>query len=258
MKTVNTYIQSKQNEFQQHPFFNYLDKMTEIDEFNGFVKSLAFWPMAFQDILRINEARMTDKYLHKVARHHRMEDAGHERWYLSDMNHLDTSVQTNSNSFDALFDRKRTKTRDASYAILSEVFKLTDDRLRVILLLTLESSGHIFFEKTAAKVRQTDISEDSQLKYFSTHHLEVELAHAVFEESMEKELFSIVLPEDVRREALHLIDRVYDAFNLMFDGLVESINEYEKAKAKNDEKALIAKNDEKLKDKHDGQFVEIQ
>lgn len=230
MKTIKTYIKSKQDEFKQHEFFKKLEQMNDVDEFNGFVNHLAFWPMAFQDILRLNEDRMTDEYLGKVARHHRQEDTGHERWYISDINFLDTTSHTKNYYFELLFNNEHTETRDASYAILSEVFKLTDDRLRVILLLTLESSGHIFFEKTAAKVRSTSAELDSTLQYFSTHHLEVEQAHEVFEDAMEAELYSIILPEDVRREAINMIDRVYDAFSLMFNGLVDTIDEYAKNK----------------------------
>ena len=41
------------------------------------------------------------------------------------------------------------------------------------------------------------------------------------------------------------------------DGLVESIKEYEKTTAKNDEKIVDAKNDEIIKDKQDGKVVRV-
>lgn len=86
MKTVQAYIDSKQHEFMNHPFFNILEELNSIEEISYFVPELTFWAMTFQDILRINEERVTDPYLKKVARHHRLEDAGHEKWFLSDKN----------------------------------------------------------------------------------------------------------------------------------------------------------------------------
>ena len=50
------------------------------------------------------------------------------------------------------------------------------------------------------------------------------MAHAVFEEEMERKLFEIQVPVNVRREALKMIDRCYDAFNTMFDGLISATN----------------------------------
>lgn len=226
MKIIKTYLKSKQDQFARHPFFQRLEQVSELANFNGFVKHLAFWPMAFQDILRLNEERMSDEYLHKVARHHRLEDSGHDRWYINDIIYLDPENRTSDYYFELLFDSHYTQTRDASYSILSEVFTLTDDRLRIILLLTLESSGHVFFEKTAAKVNSTNQDADNHLQYFSTSHLDVEKAHEVFEEAMEQELFVMKLPDDLRKEAVVMIDRVYDAFDLMFNGLVLTMDEY--------------------------------
>ncbi len=91
--------------------------------------------------------------------------------------------------------------------------------MNVALLLTLESSGHVFFDKVVKQVKKA--GEDENLQYFSSSHLEVELAHALFEDEMERKLYAQPIPMDVRRSALKMIDRCYDAFNKMFDGLIE-------------------------------------
>ncbi|HEL8628416.1 TPA: hypothetical protein U0E97_002449, partial [Legionella pneumophila] len=99
-------------------------------------------------------------------------------------------------------------------------------------LLTLESSGHVFFEKVVKQVKKT--GEDKNLKYFSSSHLEVELAHALFEEEMERKVYSRRLPISTRREALRMVDRCYDAFSKMFDGLILACNKrLELAKERN-------------------------
>jgi hypothetical protein len=66
--------------------------------------------------------------------------------------------------------------------------------------------------------------EDRKLKYFSRSHLNVELAHALFDEEMERALFAKPLPAVVRRDAIQMVDRCYDAFDKMFDGLATICN----------------------------------
>jgi len=225
MKTIQTYIDTKQNEFMSHPFFNLLESLNSIEEISTFVPELTFWAMTFQDILRINEERVKDPYLKKVARHHRLEDAGHEKWFLSDKKYMCQMAKTQheeGNDVISLYSKDSQLIRDAAYALMSEIFQAEDEAVNIALLLTLESSGHVFFDKVVKQVKKT--GEDKNLQYFSSSHLEVELAHAMFEEEMEKTLFAKRLPITTRRAALKMIDRCYDAFNKMFDGLVLACN----------------------------------
>jgi hypothetical protein len=225
MKTVQTYIDSKQNEFMNHPFFSMLEELNSIEEISYFVPELTFWAMTFQDILRINEERVTDPYLKKVARHHRLEDAGHEKWFLSDkkyMGELCNNAACGRDDVAWLYSKDSQLVRDAAYSIMSEIYKVDEEILNIVLLLTLESSGHVFFEKVVKQVKKT--GQDKNLQYFSSSHLEVEMAHAIFEEEMEKKIFSLKLPISTRREALKMIDRCYDSFNKMFDGLILALN----------------------------------
>ncbi|KTD62817.1 hypothetical protein [Legionella shakespearei] len=240
MKTVQLYIDSKQNEFMNHPFFNLLEGLNTLEEISYFVPELTFWAMTFQDILRINEERVTDPYLKKVARHHRMEDAGHEKWFLSDKKYMSEISGDESCARDDvawLYSKDSQLVRDAAYAIMSEIYKLDEEILNVALLLTLESSGHVFFEKVVQQVKKT--GQDKNLKYFSSSHLEVEMAHALFEEEMERKIFERKLSISSRRKALQMIDRCYDAFNKMFDGLILACNKRtEQAKERNVEHVI--------------------
>lgn len=235
MKTIQTYIDSKQNEFMSHPFFKLLEGLNSIEEISTFVPELTFWAMTFQDILRINEERVKDPYLKKVARHHRLEDAGHEKWFLSDKKYMCQYGQgrlDECNDVVSLYSKDSQLVRDAAYALMSEIFKADDEAINIALLLTLESSGHVFFDKVVKQVKKT--GEDKNLQYFSSSHLEVEMAHAMFEEEMEKTLFAKRLPIATRRAALKMVDRCYEAFNKMFDGLILACNKrLEQAQARN-------------------------
>lgn len=221
MKTIQSYIDAKQQEFANHPFFDVLEQMNTLEDIASFVPELTFWAMTFQDILRINEERVTDPYLRKIARHHRLEDAGHEKWFLHDKDYM-TGVNGAKEDITWLFGKETQLTRDPAYAILSEVYKSENELINIALLLVIESSGHVFFEKIVKQVQQT--GEDKNLKYFSSSHFEVELAHALFEEEMERQLYARPVPVKVRREALKMVDRCYDAFSKMFDGLLIACN----------------------------------
>lgn len=220
MKTIETYIESKQYEFMNHPFFKLIEQFDTLEKINYFVPELTFWAMTFQDILRLNEEKVKDPYLKNVAIHHRLEDAGHEKWFMHDKKYMHPNPEQVNENHDInwLFSQETQATRDAAYAIVSEIYKIEDENLNIALLLTLESSGHIFFEKVANQVKKT--GENENLMYFSSNHLDVELAHSMFEDEMEKKMMERVLPVNVRREALKMIDRCYEAFDKMFDGLL--------------------------------------
>ena len=102
MKTIQTYIDSKQQEFMNHPFFEVLSQLNSLEEISYFVPELTFWAMTFQDILRLNEERVVDPYLKKVARHHRLEDAGHEKWFLQDKKYMGEVANDKSCSKDGV------------------------------------------------------------------------------------------------------------------------------------------------------------
>ncbi len=48
-----------------------------------------------------------------------------------------------------LYSKESQLTRDAAYAIMSEIYKIDDEILNIALLLTLESSGHVFFRESS-------------------------------------------------------------------------------------------------------------
>jgi len=138
MKTIQAYIDSKQNEFMNHPFFTILEGLDSIEEINYFVPELTFWAMTFQDILRLNEEKVKDPYLKKIARHHRLEDAGHEKWFLSDkkyLNQLSSEKSVDRDDVAWLFSKDSQLIRDAAYALMSEIFKSEDEAVNIALLL---------------------------------------------------------------------------------------------------------------------------
>ncbi|HVY44581.1 MAG TPA: hypothetical protein VHB21_01830 [Minicystis sp.] len=212
MKHVRRHIADKQGELLLHGFFTRLERNEAFEKAMEFAPGLTFWVFAFQDILRLNELRVQDPGLRRIARHHKAEDRGHDAWFLQDVAALDPTPR----DFRWLFGPHHAQTRDAAYALVSEVFRTDNDYVRIALLLTLESAGHVFFERMAAYVERNN--PDGALQYFSKKHLDVERDHQLFEAEMLKQI-EVELPTSVRNEAISMIDRCYEAFGLIFSGL---------------------------------------
>src|SRR6476646_11083095 len=122
MKLVEAHIAKKQAEFANHAFFSERRMGAGLWGALSFAPDLTFWVMAFQDILRLNASLTRDPQMRKIVRHHRAEDAGHERWFLDDL----AAMQISAPDVRWLFGDRHSPTRDAAYALVSEVYRTTD------------------------------------------------------------------------------------------------------------------------------------
>lgn len=217
MHDIQPHLSEKQRELERHPFFAQLSRGEAFHHNVAFVSNLSFWAMAFQDVLRLTAEKVEDPHLQRVARRHRAEDAGHDEWFLSDLMNLEGRLP----DLRVLFGPAHRATRDATYALVSEVFRARGDVERIVLVLALEAAGHVFFEAVAGSLERT--GEAAGLRYFSRPHLTVEYEHALFDESLESLLSGIELSEDGLESARALVDRVFDAFSTMFHGLADAL-----------------------------------
>ena len=120
MHVIEAHIREHQARFSGHRFFSHLKGKTSVQQAMGFAPDLSFWVLTFQNVLRLNETRVESDELRRLARAHRIEDAGHDRWFLEDLAALRSPRGCNA-AF--LFSRKHVTTRDAAYDILGEVLQ---------------------------------------------------------------------------------------------------------------------------------------
>ncbi len=214
MRTIQEYLQKKQDNLRKNHLFQHLKwSKNDLHDFARVSEQISFWVMSFQDFLRINLSKISDQEYYKFVRQHLMEDIGHEKWFLYDLKAMDVEQP----NLQLLYSNPHTSVRDATYALMSEVFRANYDFERIALILTLESTGHIFFEYVADFVEKN--SHNVSLKYFSNYHLDVEKNHECFEKEMQAYLNNIKLNHHEESQLIEMIDRVYEAFSLMFDGL---------------------------------------
>lgn len=218
MEEIQAYIDIHRDKYAEHIFFKKIHQFTHVKSLIGFLRLIAFWPMTFQDLLRLNVTKIKDPYLLKIAKHHRIEDADHDDWYIFDLDYCYSDKQSSAEFFKWIFNKKFTAVRDMSYALISEVFRADEDCLNIVLLLALEPTGHVFFENITKITKK--LGCDDELKYFATTHLDIEQDHAIFEEKLKSDLFATQLTAQQRAKAVALVDRVYMAVNTMFDALI--------------------------------------
>ncbi|MEW5849458.1 MAG: hypothetical protein AB2A00_11625 [Myxococcota bacterium] len=216
MKRVLEAIAARQARFAAQPFFKRLEGVGTVEEARAFAPQLTFFVMVFQDILRVNEAKVKDPALRKVARHHRVEDRGHDNWFLHDLDQLGVT-----HGIGWLFGPRHAATRDAAYALMSEVHRASGDHVRVALLLVLEATGDAFFSRIPGFMARAGF--DKPLKYFSEAHHQVERNHEMFERRMQEELRALVVPGEVEAEALAMVERAFDTMEGMVAGFAASM-----------------------------------
>jgi hypothetical protein len=185
----------------------------------SFVSALSFWPMAFQDVLRLNTAAIRDATLSQIARHQLLEDRGHDRWFVHDL----MLITGSHPDLTAIFSVEHRAARDAAHAIVSESFNAHSDIERIVLLLTVESTGEVFFPAVVDYLRR--MGAEPALEYFSQKHLAAERGHELVEESIREVLTGVHLDPDTRLRCLGLINRCYAAFAALFDALEQAMDE---------------------------------
>ena len=142
MLIIQDHLKTNQTAFQNHSFFKDLKKQTKFLDAMAFAPKITFWVMAFQDILRLIPSRVQSKELRRIATHHKIEDAGHDKWFLEDISFLE---RDKSYDIPWLFSKENAFVRDFVYNIISEALTISHDHLKITLILILESTCHIFF-----------------------------------------------------------------------------------------------------------------
>jgi len=213
MRTLLRYIEAKGGQFARHPFFSRVEHVETATHMKALASSLTFWIMSYQDMLRLNEDRIEDPVMRKLLRVHRTEEAGHDRWFLEDLTTLGVGLP----DLRWVFGPNHTPARDASHALVGEVFRAKNDAERLALVLVCEATGATFFEKMDAHLRRQGLERG--LKFFAGAHLEAEQAHTLFDDRMDEILQAFSLTPASRTSAFALVDRTFAAFSLLMDGM---------------------------------------
>lgn len=197
--------------FAQHPFFTRLQDHLTVTDLQTLARSLTFFILAFQDMLRLTAEQMQDPGLRQIAMQHRREDAGHDQWFLQDLSTLGITTDVVW-----LFSDDHRVTRDTAWRILAEICHAASDVTRLTINMVLEEAFQVFISHDAL-FECAGLARP--LAYFSRQHREVELHHHMHEDAAQAQLHAFVLTAPQRAQALLAMERTYAAITSMFDDI---------------------------------------
>jgi hypothetical protein len=212
VEAVFSRISELADQYDEQPFFRLLESAAGPAQVEALVPALAFFVFAFQDMLRLNEEQMVDPALKAIARKHRAEDAGHQNWFLHDARCLGVEPDV-----EWTFGQQQRPTRDTSYQLISEVFRASDDRVRVVIPMVLEAAGHPFFRRVFRFFENAGVQ--AELKYFALSHWQVEEGHEMLQDAQSAYLRELQLPAELRAECLQMVERMFAAMATMVSDL---------------------------------------
>lgn len=206
-------IALSKGELRRHPFFEMAQACQPTAFLANTARAIAWWPFVFQDVLRLTAAHTRGSCFESFVEYHRDEDSGHHRWFLEDLRALGAEIPTLEQSFGEEF----SVLRDACYALLSEVHRCESGAQHVAFLLTLQATGHVFFEELSAAMAR--VAPELSLRYFVRRHASVEKNYSLLGESIDGDLERIVLGGAERARCEETVQRVEQIFIGVFSYL---------------------------------------
>ncbi|MDD9942282.1 MAG: tryptophan dimethylallyltransferase family protein [Myxococcales bacterium] len=216
MSVVLQHIGNRKDRLSAHSFLRHLETSDNASDVATVTEGLAFFVLAFQDVLRLAADRINDANLRDIATEHYREDAGHENWFLHDAQQLGIAVDARH-----LFSWHHSIARDVGYELVAEVLRAQHDPSRLVVVLALEAIGDLFFERIISLLERA--GANGGLRYFGRHHQDVERNHAVFEDSVQSKLLNVDLREYERRQALSSVECVFDQMHMLADQLFADV-----------------------------------
>jgi hypothetical protein len=215
MQKLKEAIALHQADLRRHELFEILAATQSVSTIANIARALAWWPMVFQDVLRLNAKFVWGSGFERFAEHHRQEDAGHDLWFIQDL----AALSVEEPKLLHLFADEFQPIRDACYALVSDVFAEQPAVQRLAFVRALEPTGHVFFEEIVNAVER--VCPEVHLRYFARVHLGVEKAHDLFSASTDADLDRIVLTPEEREACEAAVARVFATFTAMFTYLAD-------------------------------------
>ena len=212
MKHVLKHMEELTRSFARLEYFQMLERPGTWSDVEIMGQGLSFFVLCFQDMLRLNASLVADGRLVDIVREQRRDDAGHDDWFLADLQRLKLEP-----SLRALFGRQHRATRDTSYAIIAEILKAPSDPARLAIGLSLEATGGVYFARVHEFFARLGLDEG--LRFFSRHHWDAEQSHDVVQDHGRERLEAIVLSQLERQQAVVASERTFSAMRSMCDSL---------------------------------------
>jgi hypothetical protein len=234
MKGILQLIQTKRREFEELPFFKFIqDETISPEERLVAYPCIAAFALNFRDLNRYDYRDDTSsERFQQIINIHTQEDARHWEWFLNDLEKLgfDKTMRFSEAlrfvwSDDLLHARRLCH----NIAILSHGLEPV---LKMVVIEAMETVGLVVFRALAKPGEQIAKATRQKYMYVTDSHVAVETGHAVGTENIEAILKQTELSSQQREKAVEIVDKV-------FRWSTDTMRDFEQyAKAHRSEKAL--------------------
>jgi hypothetical protein len=208
MASLQLIIEKHRSVIVEHDFFRKLEGEGTLDQVRRMVPRLAFFVLAFQDLLRIAWESCRDPNFRSLLQAHASEERHHDQWYLSDLERLGVSCGLGD-----IFSAEHRIAREVIYVLTAEVQGAKSDLSRLAVVLCLESIGAEFFGRMIGFLERMGQAEG--LLFFGKHHQQAEDSHG--------NLVAFAVPEPEMAEVTRTVDRTFGAMGRLADELARTM-----------------------------------
>jgi hypothetical protein len=220
MNEILELIEQRNREFAQLPFFQFLrDKSIDPRQRMVWVPCLAPLAMSVKDLnaCAFRDETVTNP-IQKLINFHSLEDGRHWKWFLTDLERLglDPSIKF-TDTLRFLWSEETQKSRALAYTLVASTLN-ADPILKLVVIEAIEATGNVAFTAFSEVGKELEKMNQKHYRYFGVSHLIVETGHIhAGLDDVEEFLESIEMTEELKSQAINLVDKVFEAFTEMIN-----------------------------------------
>lgn len=215
MQHINQAIENRKQQLRRSPLCLMIDDTSLTMESRlAFTPAMLFFVMGFKDILDTMKVENSTDPLQQSVNIHCEEDSFHWQWYLKDLQRISYGKNflknTGTEMFEMIWSEPYSAVREVVYESIHLAKVYSTPFYKLMLIEALEATFDCFNDPVFRLVNT--MGKQDELEYFGQVHAHSEANHAMNEEPHDN-----YQPDEVEtRNALFIIDKVFDAFENVF------------------------------------------
>ncbi|MEO1429892.1 MAG: hypothetical protein AAFV71_12665 [Cyanobacteria bacterium J06633_8] len=228
MKEVLAYIEKKQQVFSKLEFFEFLqDKSISPKQRLAFAPCFAPFVMGFGELNQyVWRDESSDDPLQAIINQHTHEDDGHWVWFLEDLDKLGFNKSLSfTDALKFIWSKELKISRQTFYEIYRCTSKATPIN-RLVAIEAVEAIADIFLSCTKKVSEDLKLTSNLEYKYFGMHHYSIDTNHSMDSSETVDLICNINLDVDAEKEALEIVDQMFEIFTNFVNVLVNNARKY--------------------------------
>ncbi|MEG3896772.1 MULTISPECIES: hypothetical protein [unclassified Microcoleus] len=221
MKTLLDIIEKKNQEFAQLPFFEYMkDESVDPRQKLAFAPVITPLALEFSELCkRVLREEPTTNKIQEMVNRHTHEEHFHWQWLLEDMEKMGMNYSMPFSDVVRFIWSDRTKVSRSMLPLFERYTYQADPIVKLVAIEVSEVTANVFFRATNPVAMQLQAMTGHEFRYFGMCHNHIENTHTLHTPASLQAIREIEVPEEIRQQAMELIDVAFDYF-------AELINEF--------------------------------